>query len=634
MAPIISEKFRIFNAKQFVECLSETPGTSYMYFFVGRPQAWLTYIEVQNVTGTFDLTTNENISGTGFVSAKIREVLPVGATAAQVKAILVSDFTPTNGTPTPGSTITGATSGATAVVGETFRYGTEDSPLVPYDSQQEKYEVYADLIAAKRILPEQVKHVIRRYTWASYAGSNGIGTNPAQDIGDFDMWRPDYSAKRPGKTKATSISTARFFTINERYQVFICLYNSEDKWLATPQVEIYSTLQPDTSLPEYDEVTGLFKQVNGTTGQLEYLWRYYYTLSQSSLQKFLSSDFMPIEPYAMQADGLIDTAGVNIPLLSDFTFDGKIYALLVKNKGTGFGLTANAIRYTPIYGDGTGGVAKLVFDATGASIAHAEVAARGSGYTYASLRFETGLTNLYTSFTPTGTDGEGGTVGGTSAAAAGKADVEVVIPVQGGHGVDLVEELNGKRIMANIRLTYAEGDGDFPVDNDFRRIGIMRDPRDKDGNLLTADTVSNLKAIYVTLNAANSNFSVDEEIEQVQGSNFARGRVVSWKRFDSTHGWLKYVQTPELHTNNGSVRAFSPTGTITGKSSGITGTVDTGYDSNPQTDENNTSGLEFIDGFSVQELKPNSGEIIYVENRRLITRAEDQIEDIKLVIEF
>ena len=34
------------------------------------------------------------------------------------------------------------------------------------------------------------------------------------------------------------------------------------------------------------------------------------------------------------------------------------------------------------------------------------------------------------------------------------------------------------------------------------------------------------------------------------------------------------------------------------------------------------------------ELEPNSGEIVYIENRREITRAPDQIEDIKLVIEF
>jgi hypothetical protein len=44
--------------------------------------------------------------------------------------------------------------------------------------------------------------------------------------------------------------------------------------------------------------------------------------------------------------------------------------------------------------------------------------------------------------------------------------------------------------------------------------------------------------------------------------------------------------------------------------------------------------MTFAAGLANPEIENNSGEIIYVENRRLITRAPDQIEDIKLVIEF
>ena len=46
------------------------------------------------------------------------------------------------------------------------------------------------------------------------------------------------------------------------------------------------------------------------------------------------------------------------------------------------------------------------------------------------------------------------------------------------------------------------------------------------------------------------------------------------------------------------------------------------------------SGCTFTDGLAGPEVKNNSGDLIYIENRRLITRAADQIEDIKLVIEF
>jgi hypothetical protein len=33
-----------------------------------------------------------------------------------------------------------------------------------------------------------------------------------------------------------------------------------------------------------------------------------------------------------------------------------------------------------------------------------------------------------------------------------------------------------KRVMTNIRLDLCRRSGDFPVDNDFRRIGIIKDP--------------------------------------------------------------------------------------------------------------------------------------------------------------
>ena len=31
-------------------------------------------------------------------------------------------------------------------------------------------------------------------------------------------------------------------------------------------------------------------------------------------------------------------------------------------------------------------------------------------------------------------------------------------------------------VMFNARLEFAEGSGDFPTDNDFRRIGLIQDP--------------------------------------------------------------------------------------------------------------------------------------------------------------
>jgi len=47
-----------------------------------------------------------------------------------------------------------------------------------------------------------------------------------------------------------------------------------------------------------------------------------------------------------------------------------------------------------------------------------------------------------------------------------------------------------------------------------------------------------------------------------------------------------------------------------------------------------TRALVFTSGYANPELEPNSGHILYVENRRPISRASDQTEDIKIVVEF
>jgi len=219
---------------------------------------------------------------------------------------------------------------------------------------------------------------------------------------------------------------------------------------------------------------------------------------------------------------------------------------------------------------------------------------------------------------------------GVGTPANGVGAIEVVMPPQGGHGFDHELELNGKRVMTNIRLTYAEGSGDFPVDNDFRRIGILKDPFNWGTTTFsTADTLSGLKSVKIT--GATADFIPDEEISQTVTDGTAKGTVVSWTldSGSSTAGVLKYIQTNDAHKDQGVVRAFESNGSnaVSGGLSAAAGNVDTTYAST-------LLGVTFASGLAAPEIANNSGDIIYQENRRLITRAPDQIEDIKLVIEF
>ena len=604
MAAIISDKFRIFNAKQFLESLTEgatdtSSERSRMYFFVGRPQPWRAYLEVYSKNATAFAVGNEVYVGT-YGSTAFR------ATVAAVydSALLLTDVFGSNGinsAPSLGSDLKGRTggaggsdTGATAKSG-IYRYATEDVPPLPLDNQREKIGLYDELIAAKRITDAFARTVIRRYNWDLVA-------NPK-----FDMWKPDYSATPGGggqigkqtATGAASIADAKFYVMNSAYEVFKCLYNGEDPSNSTGQG---ATEEPTVAGGNYDAATGLYTETTGAG----YVWKYMYTLPTDDVLKFLSSDFMPI---------VLPTETSRVAVVS-VAVVGACDVALIEDAGSG--LPASQTFYTSIKGDGTGGVVELVTNGSGA-ITSASIQSRGSGYTYANVIFSNG--NLFS---------DAGLSSAVTTGASAAAAVEIVLPPEGGHGSDHETELNGKRVMTNIRLTYSEGSGDFPVDNDFRRIGIIADPlRHGTTTFETRDTVSGLKSVKIT--GATADYSVDQKITQTVTGGTAYGTVVSWT-LDSgstTAGVLKYIQTNDAHTDQGVVRAFesNAANAISGESSAASGNVDTGYGSA-------LLGVTFTSGLAAPEIENNSGDVIYVENRRLITRAPDQIEDIKLVIEF
>ena len=604
MAAIISDKFRIFNAKQFLESLTEgatdtSSERSRMYFFVGRPQPWRAYLEIYSKNATAFTVGDEVYVGT-YASTSFRATIA----AVYDSALLVYDVFGSNGVnsaPALGTALKcrtggagGSDTGATAVSG-VYRYADENVPPLPLDNQTEKVGLYDEIIAAKRITDAYARTVVRRYNWDLVA-------NPK-----FDMWKPDYSDTPGGggqigkatATGATSIADAKFYVMNSAYEVFKCLYNGENPSNSTGQ---NATEEPTVAGANYDAATGLYTETTGAG----YIWKYMYTIPTDDVLKFLSSDFMPIVLPGNTSRTNVVSAAVA----------GACDVALIED--TGAGLPASQTLYTSIKGDGTGGVVEFVTNGSG-GITSASIQARGSGYTYANVLLGNG--NLFS---------DAGLTSAVATASGATGAIEVILPPLGGHGSDHETELNGKRVMTNIRLTYSEGSGDFPVDNDFRRIGIVADPYNwGTTSFATADTLSGLKAVKIT--GATADYNVDETIVQTVTGGTARGTVVSWT-LDSgstTAGVLKYIQTSDAHTDQGVVRAFESNGAnaITGEASAASGNVDTGYASA-------LLGSTFTAGLADPEIENNSGNVIYIENRRLITRAPDQIEDIKLVIEF
>jgi len=586
MAAIISEKFRIFNAKQFLESLSEgTAGSAErtrMYFFVGRSNKWDAHLEVFNVSGTFSV--GETVSGGGWSGV----VAEVHANSLLLNTILPLATT----TPSFGTTITGGTSSATAATGA-YRYATEEIPPVPLDNQAEKQSVYEELIAAKQITSSFARLVVPRYNW-------NTTLHPK-----FDMYRPNYSATPAGggavgtqtATGSTTLPASKFYVMNSSYEVFKCVHNGQNVANPTGQ-NVAANGEPSTnpSAGNGTYANGLYTESTGN-----YVWKYMYTLTTGDVLSFLSTDFLPIA-----AAGEASRVGVEAAAV-----DGAIHVALDNGVGSS-GLPATATLYTPVYGDGNGAIVKITTDGSGVPTA-VSMEAVGSGYTYGNVILETG--KVFTD----------NTLSTAAAAFTAVGGIEVVISPEGGHGSNAEAELFAKRVMTNIRLTYAEGSGDFPVDNDFRRIGIIQDPYDY-GTTTFAQNSTLRGTSVLKVNGATADYVADETITQTVTGGTAKGTVVSW---DSTNGILKYFQSPSLHTDTGKVQAFESdaANAVVGGTSTASSTVDT-------TQNTVAQDISFTGGLATPEIAPNSGDIVYIENRRQITRAPDQIEDIKLVIEF
>ena len=404
------------------------------------------------------------------------------------------------------------------------------------------------------------------------------------------MYRHDYSATKTASSGATKLYDADFYVVNSSYQVYKCIYNGT------------SPSDPNGK-PSTVEATGTSTSIITTADG--YRWKYMYTIPVGLVLKFFSNEYMPV---------LSDTA-----VVSD-AIGGEIDTVIISSSGAGY--NNGTYENVPIKGDGVGGRVSLVVD--GGRIVSATVTSGGSGYTFGKVIIDE--------------------VNGIGAGAGSGGTVEVIIPPTTGHGAEPSTEMGGYRVMINTKFTYAEGSGDFPTDNDYRRIGLVINPNKYGTTELAADLTLSATKSVIFAPTFTGNFATDEIITQsrtIGGQQVtARGRVISW---NSTTKVLKYYQNridgvfPEF---TGSLIEFEGGNPVVGATSGASADPDINFPivSGSSTRViNNTEydlGMSFTNGYAKPEVGPNSGRVIYIDNRGAITRAGDQIEDIKIVVEF
>ena len=386
----------------------------------------------------------------------------------------------------------------------------------------------------------------------------------------YDMYRHDYGNRITGTTTtqtstsgASTLWDSTFYVLSSANHVYKCLDNNSGA---------NSTVEPTGTS------TSILTTADG------YKWKYMYSLSAAQQVNFLSTDFM-----AVATDGTVSSAAT----------DGAINVVTIKTAGTGG--TDGTHTSVPIRGDGSSGEVSVTISS--GAVSTVTVTNVGSGYTFGYITVADIIA-----------------AGGTGLSGA---ELDCIIEPKGGHGFNAVKELGGYYVMLNTNFEAAEtsNTGDFTVENDFRRVALIRDP-DASGSAATSTTLRGTKAVLVT--SPSGNFTADEEINQA--TTGAVGKVVEW---DSSNNILYYVQTrfnDEGVDSNGDLTSFSGTNTITGQSSGVTAT--------PSSSTTTVDSVSFTSGYAGSEIDEDTGDVIYVENRAPITRASDQTENVKLIIEF
>ena len=492
MAAIITEKFRIHNARQFKEDFGESVSSTFL--FIGRPQAWD-----------------------------------------------ASDTTPT-----------------------------------PSNSVGEMIDAYKDMIAMKKIGSADVSHALVRRDWTT-------GTT-------YDEYAHDYSATNTSPASSSNnLFDSRYFVITDDYNVYKCLRTGRD---SSGNV-VASTVKPTGTA-----TTPFATADSSAASGRGYIWKYMYSVSASETIKFVTNDFIPVKTLGAQTEvngdlGAFGSAGADDGStqydVETAAVDGGIHHVVVTNGGAGY--TNGTYSSVAVVGDGSG--ATVTVKVAGGAVTEVFVNSIGSdegtGYRRASINID---------------DISG--IGSPSTSAVVKP---IISPVYG-HGANPVEELGGIYVIVNSRLEFAEGSGDFPVDNDFRRIGLVQDPFQDDTTTVSTDTT--LSAMHKMTLSSVTGLAKDDTIMSAasDATGVSKSIIVS---IDTSNKFIYHLPQENV---KGEVVNFATSGTNTvflGSSSiGTVSAVDSDY----------------------PEVQPHSGEIIYIENRGAVSRASDQIEDIKLIVQM
>jgi len=550
-------------------------------------------------------------------------------------------------------------------------YSNNDVVLPPDNNVTNvDYDVYDTMVFGKRVTPTDVALMIPRYEWNEGA--------------TFESYRDniDLTGKR------------YFCCVNAvaQYHVFKVIDNNGGA--------------PSTIQPAIEQTAADDKFYQTSDG---YVWKYMFTVPKATFDKFATPDAMPVVPNANVSAAAVDGAVDHIEVtyggtqyngVVDGTFNAgdietgnnpKWYVIaddsasvngyytgsaLYIVSGTGEGQlrkiansfvtatkkivevesaftvkpqNASVYQVTPhvvITGDGTGAVARAIVNTSSSnSISRVEMVSRGSGYTWTTC-----------------------SVVGARDGGIDNAIVRAVSSPKGGHGKDAASELQGTMVGVSVAFANTEANT-IPTANDFRSIGIIKDPlfssvtlnyANSTGFFAVGGTVSqpatgaygtvrdtslsfvevvNASGVFVAgydITTTTANVTSNAVVTSVLNNGVAKGFTTFDQRTRTTYSLDgggavgDFIEDEVLTGSSGATAMFHAADDQHIYMTGLRGTITGG-----QSVVGGTSGAEAILLVSAApDVVRGSGEVLYIENVHPIARSDKQTETVKVVLKF
>lgn len=470
-------------------------------------------------------------------------------------------------------------------IGRCYPWSDDNNPPTPGDNLNAiEFDIWRDIMSVKRVTSSDISFCIRRVDWTS----NTV-------YSQYD-------------TSNSSMYDSNFFVFTDDYNVYKCLSNFNGE---------SSTVKPTGTS------TSAFTTSDG------YKWKFMFSVAVTQAIKFLTTNYIPlqhltanngttqwdvqqaavngaIENHIVSAGGtgylmLEDTATagssstITLPASASLTNGRYVDFGIYISSGTGAGQVRKVTSYT-----GSTRVATVspnwstAPDSTSQFVLSPFVNLNGDGSGY--LGYAVVDSGAVTAIQDIDI-GENYSWANTTISANGGSGCTVVpqLAPKNGHGSNALEELAGRNVIINVRLSGTESNT-ITTENDFRIIGLIADPLYSDGSVANATNYSQMTTL--ALSSITGTFTKDEVV--VGGTSNA-------------HGYVIEVTTEDDMRLNAVKGTFSAAETVEGQTSGATAVVDT---------------------VTAGSLKPFSGEILYAEYRGPISRNPSQLEDLKLIVTF